>query len=176
MKENYQENNRHTYSTGSTVPPKNYQGTIASLLILVTVISSVVTVMGMMNVRLWTLLENRQIQDGEDNAQIAVAQILEDEADAENDDILGMTCQEISGLYRSYNGWPDGLYISQVEPGSFADQGDIRPGDILVAVNGAPVTLQEELSQAVTDVTADGLLKLTLYREESQITVLLKIG
>ena len=176
MKQNYQQNNRDTYSTGSTVPPKNYQGIIAVLLILVTVLCSIVTVLGMMNVRLWNLVESMEGKEPEGENAIAMAQILEDETAAEeHNDVLGMTCQEISGLYRSYNGWPDGLYISHVEPGSFADQGDVRPGDILVAVNGTQVTM-EELSQATSEVSAGGVLKLTLYREENQITVLLKVG
>ncbi len=176
MKQNKQEKYNDTYSTGSTVPPKNYQGIIAALLILVTVLCSLVTVLGMMNIRLWNLLENVEVQAPEEENKVAMAQSLDEQIAVGESSILGMTCQEISGVYRSYNGWPDGLYISQVEPGSVADQGDIRPGDILVAVNGAPVALQEELEQAVSEVSAEGVLKLTLYREEKQITVLLKVG
>lgn len=176
MKQNKQEKYNDTYSTGSTVPPKSYQGIIAALLILVTVLCSIVTVLGMMNIRLWNLLENVEVQAPEEENKVAMAQSLDRQIAVEESSILGMTCQEISGVYRSYNGWPDGLYISQIEPGSLADLGDIRPGDILVAVNGAPVTLQEELEQAVSQVPAEGVLKLTLYREEKQITVLLKVG
>ena len=176
MEQNKQEH-RGTYRTGSTNPPKSHQGTITALLILVTVLSSIVTVLGMMNIRLWNLLEDQEKQQLESENQIALAAANEEQLPIAGDDsILGMTCQEISGLYRSYNGWPDGLYISQVESGSAADKCDIRPGDILVAINGTPVALQEELAQAVEGASAGSVWKLTVYREEELFTVLLMIG
>lgn len=175
MKQNYQEYNRDTYRTGSTNPPKSYQGTIAALLITVTVLSSIVTVLGMMNIRLWGILEEQKQQElgYADGEQIALAEAGDSLAvSVQADAVWGMTCQEFSSLYRSYNKWPDGLYISQVEPGSNAQKADIRPGDILIAVNGTPVTAQAELMQAAS-VPSGTQLTLTLFREEKQINVTL---
>ncbi len=174
MKQNNQEKSRDTYRTGSTNPPRSYQGTIAVLLILVTVLSSIVTVLGMMNIRLWGILEDQKKQEMEYSGgeQIALAEAADQLAiSVETDSVWGMTCQEFSGLYRNYNGWPDGLYISQVEPGSAAALADIQAGDILVAINGTPVALQEELILAAKELPSGTQLELTLYREEEQITV-----
>lgn len=173
MRENKQENYRDTYRTGRTNPPKSYQGIIAGLLILVTVLSSIVTVLGMMNIRLWNILQDREKQSMEQENQIALAEIFEEPVVEENEAVLGMTVQEISELYRTYNQWPSGLYISQVEPGSLADRCKVLSGDILVAVNGTPVALQAELKQAV-DAAAPGVqLKLTIYRDKKQINIML---
>lgn len=172
MSEYKQENYRDTYRTGRTDPPKSHQGVIAILLILVTVLSSIVTVLGMMNVRMWSILQDREKQDGELENQIALAEMF-DEAATEEETVLGMSCQEISELYRSYNQWPSGLYISQVEPGSPADRCKILSGDILIAVNGTPVSRQAEWKQAVDTAQPGTQLKLTIYRDEKQINIML---
>lgn len=176
MKHCKQEYNRDTYRTGSTNPPKSHYGLIAVLLILVTVLSSIVTVLGMMNIRLWNLVKSQDQQelDYSQQEQVAVAEASGQLVfSQENSEVLGMTCQEISGLYRSYNGWPNGLYISQVEPGSAAAQGEIQPGDILVAVNGTAVSSRQELVQAAENWSSGTQLTLILFREEKQITVTL---
>lgn len=176
MKENQQEKNHGTYRTGRTNPPKSHQGTVAVLLILVTILSSIVTVLGMMNIRLWNILENQKAQDPEmaGEEQIALAEVRDEQIAAEKGNLVwGMTCQEISELYRSYNSWPSGLYISQVEPGSVADEGNVLPGDILVALNGTAVTHLAELEQAADEAAPGEQLTLTLYRDEEQIEIIL---
>ena len=175
---NEQEKCRDTYRTGSTIPPKSHQGIIAALLILVTVLSSIVAILGMMNIRLWSLLKNQKDPQLENPQQehIALAEFADDALpSAESSSILGMTCQEISQLYRSYNDWPNGLYISYVEPGSAADQGEILPGDILISVNGAAVTSWDALEKTVQTLSAGDLLKLTVYRNEKQMEIVLTI-
>lgn len=171
-----QENYRHTYRTGRTNPPKSHQGLIATLLILVTVLSSIVTVLGMMNIQLWNKIQ------AQDQPELAFSMndwaAFSEEEDSlafplEEDTILGMTCQEISGLYRNYNQWPYGLYISYVEPGSPAALAQICAGDILVSVNGDPITFPEELAQLVETLPPGKQLELTLYREEEKIKVFL---
>ena len=178
MKYNEQEKSRDTYRTGSTNPPKSYQGTVAVLLILVTVLSSIVTVLGMMNIRLWNILESRKIQDsalaGED--QIALAEVCGEPIPIEEGiGVWGMTCQDISELYRSYNGWPSGLYIAQVEPDSIAQKGNILAGDILVAVNGKAVVFREELEQAAQDTAPGTQLTLTVYRDDTQLELIITV-
>ena len=178
MSQNEQKKDRDTYRTGSTNPPKNYQGTIAVLLILVTVLCSIVTVLGMMNIRLWNTLQSEKEQELDDSAkeQIAMAQYADTSmSEEESISVLGMTCQQMSQVYRSYNGWPDGLYVSQVEPGSAAENAHIRPGDILVAMNDSPIALREELEQTVQELSSGDQLKLRVYREESQIDILLTV-
>ena len=106
MQQNNRNSSRDTYRTGRTNPPKSHQGIIALLLILVTVLCSIVTVLGMMNIRLHLLLQDSwQQPEGTNQTELALA-----EADgqlafsAESAPILGLTCQAIDSLYRSYNG------------------------------------------------------------------------
>jgi hypothetical protein len=40
---------------------------------------------------------------------------------------------------------PAGLVVGHVEPGGFAEGAGLRPGDLLLAVGGAPVTTHREL-------------------------------
>ena len=175
MQQNNRNSSRDTYRTGRTNPPKSHQGIIALLLILVTVLCSIVTVLGMMNIRLHLLLQDSwQQPEGANQTELSLA-----EADgqlafsAESAPILGLTCQAIDTLYRSYNGWPDGLYISQVTPDSAAQLADIRPGDILIAVNGTPISLTEDWEQNMAAIAPGQAVTLTLYREKTEFTVTL---
>lgn len=175
MQQNNWKDSRDTYRTGSTNPPKSHQGIIAFLLILVTVLCSIVTVLGMMNIRLHLLLQDSWQQPESANpSELALADAGEELAfGAESDPILGLTCQSIDTLYRSYNGWPDGLYISQVAPDSAAQLADIRPGDILVAVNGTPICLTEDWEQTMDAIVPGQAVTLTIYREKTEFTVTL---
>lgn len=176
MQQNNWKDSRDTYRTGSTNPPKSHQGIIAFLLILVTVLCSIVTVLGMMNIRLHLLLQDSWQQDSEspNQSDLALAEADGQLAfNAESESILGLTCQSIDTLYRSYNGWPDGLYISQVAPDSAAQLADIRPGDILVAVNGTPICLTEDWEQTMDTIVSGQAVTLTIYREKTEFTVTL---
>lgn len=176
MQQNNPKNSRDTYRTGSTNPPKSHLGIITALLILVTVLCSIVTVLGMMNIRLHLLLQDSWQQEPAtpNQGELALAEAEGQLVFSEDSyPIWGLTCQPIDTFYRSYNGWPDGLYISQVTPGSAAHREDIRPGDIVVAVNGAPICLTEQWEQTMDAIAPGQSVTLTLYREETEFTVTL---
>lgn len=164
--------NPDTYRTGSTNPPKSYRGIIAVLLILVILLISIVTVLGMMNIRLFRLLEQQaesSVEFSENGA--AEASLLSISQERITVPELGLTGEEIENVYRSYNQWPQGLYISQIQPGSPAENADIRLGDILVAVDGVPVTGKADLQEKMVDLQPGQPLLLTFYREDSELTV-----
>lgn len=174
----YESDNRDTYQTGSTNPPKSHQGIIAVLLILVTVLTSIVTVLGMMNIRLFQLLDEQtkqavSFEEEEEIAQVDTApQIAALQADVP---VLGLTCEEIAGLYRSYHELPNGLYISQVQYDSPAHKADIRAGDVLVAFNGEPIAEEAGFVQAVTELEPGTHLALTIFRQEEEIEIFLTV-
>lgn len=173
----YESDSRDTYQTGSTNPPKSHQGIIAVLLILVTVLTSVVTVLSMMNVRLFQLLDEQTKQavsfEEEEIAQVDTApQVAALQADVP---VLGLTCEEIAGLYRSYHELPNGLYISQVQHDSPAYKADIRAGDVLVAFNREPIAEEADFVQAVTELAPGDHLVLTVFRQEEEIEISLTI-
>ena len=161
-----------TYRTGSTNPPKSYRGIIAVLLILVILLISAVTVLGMMNIRLFRMLEQQADSPVEFSENgVAEASMVTAPPEGVYVPSLGFTAEEIESLYRSYNQWPDGLYISQIESGSPAENADIRLGDILIAVDGQPITGKADLEEKMDSLSADRTLQLTLFREDKEITV-----
>ena len=170
----YEPDCRDTYQTGSTNPPKSHRGIIAVLLILVTVLSSFVTVLSMMNIRLFNLLEEqtKQVVTFEPEEQVAQVDTTPQAVSEQlNVPALGLTCEEIAGLYRSYHALPQGLYISQVEYESIAHKADVQAGDILVAVDGQPITEEDVFIQYVQKLQPGDFLTLTVFREEEEIVI-----
>ncbi|MEV4249734.1 S41 family peptidase [Streptosporangium canum] len=56
------------------------------------------------------------------------------------------------------------LFITRVLPDSPAAKADIRPGDIIVKVNGVPAFVGDTVNQGLLDVFASDKLRLTLKR------------
>lgn len=170
--------NRDSYQTGSTKPPKSYQGIIAVLLILVIFLGGIVSALSMLNVRLFKMLENRE--NGTQNSLLRFSRVADGAAEAAAEGLalpeLGLTGQEITELCRSYYGWPEGLYISNVSPSSPAAKADLRQGDILVALDGIPVASENALAAAVSEKAAGEKLLVTVFRKGSSITVPLTVG
>ena len=137
----YESDCRDTYQTGSVQPPKSYHGIIAVLMILITLLISVVTVLSMMNIRLFQKLEEQTMQAVSFEPQDQIVQVDSAPVDKTVEDapVWGISLQEISSLYRSYHELPQGLYISQVEPGSTGEQAGLCAGDILLSLNGTAV-------------------------------------
>ena len=55
--------NQGTYRTGSTRPPKNHGGIIAVLLVLVILLSGIITIMGVVNVRLFRQVNKQSTEN-----------------------------------------------------------------------------------------------------------------
>ncbi|MCG5216792.1 S41 family peptidase [Streptosporangium soli] len=56
------------------------------------------------------------------------------------------------------------VFITRVLPGSPAAKADVRPGDILVKVNGVPVFIGNTVNQSIVEAFATNPVKLTLKR------------
>lgn len=176
---NFEPDLRDTYQTGSTNPPKNHTGIIAVLLIAVTVLVSVVTVLGMMNIQLFQLLreQSRNAVYFESAEQIAQVDAAPQVAAAETEvPMLGLTFQEVTGLYRSYHQLPYGLYISQVDPESAAAQIGIRTGDILIACDGKTITKKDSFIESLSQLSYNTTITLTVYRDNQQLTFPLTVN
>lgn len=172
QKEPYISDNPHTYRTGSTNPPKSRRGLVTVLLILVILLATVSTLLSMMNVRLFRLLEQQNEESlhftPENGVAPASAELPEGVCLPE----LGLTGQEVDDLYCSYHQVPQGIYITQVLQDSAAHQGDLRPGDIVTAVNGQPVMNEADFQEKMTG----NPLTLTVFREENTLTITLNAG
>ena len=168
---------QNSYQTGSTKPPKSYQGIIAVLLIMVIFLGGIVSALGMLNIRLFKLLEGQtQTTQGSllqfsryADSTVATAQ------EGVTLSALGLTGQEITELCRSYYGWPEGLYISSVAAAGPAAKADLRQGDILVAIDGIPMTSETALTGVVSGKSAGDMLLATVFRNGCRITVPLTV-
>ena len=63
----------------------------------------------------------------------------------------------------------DGVAVSRVQPGSAAARVGLRPGDIIIAVDRAPVSSVEEFARAVDN--AGAVLAMNVYRDGTEFLV-----
>ncbi len=60
---------------------------------------------------------------------------------------------------------PQGLYISAVNKGSDAEKQGLKAGDILTAVNGTPITTNDEVTAIKNTMQAGDSIHLTIWRD-----------
>jgi serine protease Do len=77
---------------------------------------------------------------------------------------LGVTIGTIPETAASYFTLPDGLYIDSVVKNSDAYEKGIRPGDILIAVNGEAVSTTDEVNLIKDSLKVGDTMTLTIYR------------
>lgn len=89
---------------------------------------------------------------------------------------LGITGEGISLFYQRYYRLPSGVYITEVEPGSAAEEAGLQVGDILLALDNTRLYSPEELTTALYHYSAGDTVQLVIYRSGSQqeITVTLE--
>ena len=176
MRKNQEISSHDSYQTGSTKPPKSYQGLVAVLLILVIFLGGIISGLSMMNVRLFRMLEEQinateggYLRFSEENG------LQQASYDGLALPSLGLTGQEVTELCRSYYGWPEGLYVSKVFSSGPAAKADLRQGDILLTLDGVPVVREQDLSYLVSQKVPGDVLRLTVYRKGCRITIPVKI-
>ena len=81
---------------------------------------------------------------------------------------LGIEGESLSIFYQHYYRLPEGLYITEVEPGSDAAAKGIERGDILIELNGTPVTTSEELSSILYGCEVGQTVTAIVYRSGYQ--------
>ncbi len=62
-------------------------------------------------------------------------------------------------------GSTQGIFVQKVEPGGPAEKGGLQPGDVIVALNGKPVTRGQELMDQVADSAVGQTMKITVMRD-----------
>lgn len=156
-------NNQHSYENGSTRPPKSHGGLIAAVLCICIVLLGIASVMGILNQlsrNLYT--ESRTViffetgSTGTSLSQVYVSGLP----------TLELEGQWVSSFHQQFQGLPAGLYIT----GAPADSG-IRAKDILLSIDGARVTSQEELDGVLCSHQVGDQITLILYRDGRQYSV-----
>lgn len=84
---------------------------------------------------------------------------------------IGINGQEISSFDQMYYAIPQGIYITEVQPGSDAAAKGIEAGDILLQFDGARITSSEALKNALYAHDAGDTVTVVIYRNGVQYSV-----
>ena len=82
---------------------------------------------------------------------------------------LGMSFANVSPSSARYYDMVEGVYICSVEEGSCSEAAGLQPGDIITAIDGAPVKTASELMKAVREFNAGDSAELTVWRSKDAV-------
>jgi serine protease Do len=92
---------------------------------------------------------------------------------------LGVQISNLLDEYRAPLGLADdqeGAFVAEVTPGGPAAQAGLREGDVVVALNGQPVTSSTELTRRVGQAAPGDNLRLEIIREGRRQTINVRSG
>ena len=84
---------------------------------------------------------------------------------------LGIEGESLPSFYQHYYRMPTGLYITEVEEGSYADYYGIEEGDILISIDDERITSMEELNTVLYSHEVGDVVTVTIYRSGRQASV-----
>ena len=91
---------------------------------------------------------------------------------------VGVTIQDVNAQLAESFGLdrPRGALVSTVESGGPADKAGVKPGDVIVAVNGTAIERYGELSGRISNMKPGSDARLTLWREGKQQDVNVRVA
>ncbi|OPL12443.1 MAG: peptidase [delta proteobacterium MLS_D] len=92
------------------------------------------------------------------------------------EDQFGMTVQAITPDMALHFGLSDtgGVIVTEVEPGSRADEAGIQPADIIVSVNNIHIETMDDYREAIARADASKSLLLLIKRQDARFFVVIK--
>ena len=84
---------------------------------------------------------------------------------------LGIEGEALSSFYQRYYRLPAGLYITHVEPGSYAAHSGIEPGDLLLQVDNSRIITMEDLNAVLFNHQVGDTVNVIIYRAGQQASV-----
>ncbi|MBQ6996769.1 MAG: PDZ domain-containing protein [Oscillospiraceae bacterium] len=160
-----------SYKTGSTKPPKKRGGLVAVLLVIVILLAGLVSILGMMNIHLFRMLQREKrepISFAPGNIETTMPA-----QDAAGQPKLGLTVGSVGELEQRFYELPGGALITGVDAQGCAARAGLTVGDIIVGFNNAAVPSAEELEQALQKCQSGDRVLITIYRHRTgrQFTV-----
>ena len=91
---------------------------------------------------------------------LATREVLKDEEKG----YLGVRMETVTTELAEAYGWPVGVYVYEVLPGSAAEEAGILSGDIITAINGRSVQTNTDLRNEITSYKAGTTVTIVLQR------------
>lgn len=94
---------------------------------------------------------------------------------------LGIDAEDLNGQLGSFFGAPDGegILVREVSPGSAAEKGGLKAGDVITSVNGERVRtvgdLREKLAAKREAKEKDQTVKLSVLRNKSEVSLTVEL-
>ncbi len=84
--------------------------------------------------------------------------------------MLGVIIQQVNGSLAKTFGLPDnhGGLVSEVKPGSAADKAGIKPGDVILSVNGEKADDSNNVRNKVSSAKPGSEITLTIWRDKKE--------
>ena len=149
-------NRTNEYRTGRTQPRKNRNGLIAFLLILVIFLCGVVSMLGLMNVRLLNMLQDRK----ETPLSFAQGDLVPVEPEGDFLTVGGITVQEMPAMYSDVYDLPAGLYVV-----SAPEDSPVAPGDVMIGFGNSAVGSLSVLNALQENCKAGQRIEMTFFRQ-----------
>ena len=89
---------------------------------------------------------------------------------------IGITGENVSLFHQRYYGLPAGLYITEVTPGSDAEEKGIQAGDVLVMVGDTYIMDLDTLNSLLYGMEPGDTVQVTIFRGRRQYTVELTLA
>jgi len=89
---------------------------------------------------------------------------------------IGLYTQDIDESLSSQYDLPVGVYVTQVEPDSPADQAGLQQGDVIVAINGQEALTTAAINDIKNQFAPGDTIELTIIRSGREKTVTVVLG
>lgn len=86
---------------------------------------------------------------------------------------MGILNPQDTDDYAQIFGWPEGVYVNDVEEGSCAETAGIQPGDIITKIDDTDITSVSQLTTVKNSYRAGDTVTVTVYRSGQYVELTL---
>ncbi len=154
-----------TYQTGATPTPRPSRGPMAVMLVLIVTLAGLLSMSGMLNVRLFATLYSQEPTRPplslKENAEAEPTELVPEPLSNGRPGI-GIAGDTVDEVHQRHFQLPEGLFITQVSED--ASQKGIQEGDVLLTLDGYPIKDQLSLDSLLQNINIGQPVQITIYR------------